>query len=234
MTRPIGYVTADVGDLGAEQLIELLGRAGYDAVEWTMEQVEPLEAPAELVRICGLARAAGLATPQLMVHQDYVTPDPAVWEERVRRSEAAVEAAASSYAARLSELDTKIAATLAPVPDDRRVLVTNHESFGYFAARYDVAVVGAVIPSLTTSAGASAGDLEELAALIRDSGVPAIFAETTQPTKLADALADEVGGDVQVVELYTESLGEEGSGAETYVEMMRTNAGRIAGALASP
>ena len=147
---------------------------------------------------------------------------------------AAVEAAASSYAAQLSELDTEIAATLAPVPDDRRVLVTNHESFGYFAARYDFAVVGAVIPSLTTSAGASAGSLEELAALIRDTGVPAIFAETTQPTRLADALADEVGGDVQVVELYTESLGEEGSGAETYVEMMRTNAGRIAGALASP
>lgn len=94
--RAIGYVTADVGALGAEQLVELLGAAGYDAVEWTMEQVEPLEGPAELVRICRLARDAGLATPQLMVHQDYVTPDPAAWEERVRRSEAAVEAAAAA------------------------------------------------------------------------------------------------------------------------------------------
>lgn len=96
MTRPIGYITADVGDLRAEQLIELLGRAGYDAIEWTMEQVEPLDGPAELVRIAGLARDAGLATPQLMVHQDYVTPDPTAWEERVARSEAAVEAAAAA------------------------------------------------------------------------------------------------------------------------------------------
>jgi zinc/manganese transport system substrate-binding protein len=145
----------------------------------------------------------------------------------------AVEAAAASYAAQLSDLDTEITGTLAPIPHDRRVLITNHESFGYFAARYDFTVVGAVIPSLTTSASASAGNLEELAALIRDTGVPAIFAETTQATKLADALADEVGGDVEVVELYTESLGEEGSGAETYVGLMRTNAQRIAGALGS-
>lgn len=104
VARRVGYVTADVGALSAEQLVELLGRAGYDAVEWTMEQVEPLEGPAELVRICGLARDAGLATPQLMVHQDYVTPDPALWEERVRRSEAAVEAAAAAGIASIGVL----------------------------------------------------------------------------------------------------------------------------------
>lgn len=97
MTRPVGYVTADVEGLGAEQLVELLARAGYDAVEWTMEQFDPLAAPAgELTRIAALARDAGLATPQLMVHQDYVTPDAAVWEERVARSERAVEAAAEA------------------------------------------------------------------------------------------------------------------------------------------
>lgn len=96
MTRRVGYVTADVDGLGAEQLIELLGRAGYDAVEWTMEQFEPLDGPAELVRIAGLARDAGLATPQMMVHQDYVTPTASLWEERVARSERAVEAAADA------------------------------------------------------------------------------------------------------------------------------------------
>ena len=61
--------------------------------------------------------------------------------------------------------------------------------------------------------------------------MPAIFAETTQPTKLADALAAEVGSDVAVVELYTESLGEPGSGADTYIGMLRTDAQRIAEAL---
>lgn len=96
MTGTVGYVTADVGALRAEELIELLGRTGYDAVEWTMDQFEPLEGAGELVRISALAREAGLATPQLMVHQDYVTPDPELWEERVSRSECAVEAAAAA------------------------------------------------------------------------------------------------------------------------------------------
>ena len=144
---------------------------------------------------------------------------------------AVVERQASAYATSLDDLDTEITTMLAPIPAARRKLVTNHDSFGYFAARYDLQVLGAVIPSLTTSASASAADLEDLAALVKAQGVPAIFAETTQPTELADALADEVGSAVQVVQLYTESLGEPGSGADTYVGMMRTDAQRIAGAL---
>jgi zinc/manganese transport system substrate-binding protein len=92
-------------------------------------------------------------------------------------------------------------------------------------------VVGTVIPSLTTGASTSAAALEDLAGVVREAGVPAIFGETTQPTQLADALAAEVGSDVAVVELYTESLGEPGSGADTYVGMLRTDAQRISQAL---
>ena len=144
---------------------------------------------------------------------------------------AAVERQVAAYVQQLEALDGEIASTLAPIPTARRTLVTNHDSFGYFADRYDLRVIGAVIPSLTTSASASAADLEALAEVIRDQAVPAIFAETTQPTKLADALAAEVGGDVAVVELYTESLGEPGSGADTYIGMLRTDAQRIVEAL---
>ena len=110
--------------------------------------------------------------------------------------------------------------------------MTNHEVLGYFADRYRFEVLGAVIPSTTTGAQASAGDLEQLAATVRDAGVSTIFAETTQSADLAEALADEVGEEVQVVELFTESLGEPGSGAETYVSMMRANAQLIADGLA--
>jgi zinc/manganese transport system substrate-binding protein len=145
---------------------------------------------------------------------------------------AVVERQAAAFVQQLDALDTEITATLAPIPAARRTIVTNHDSFGYFADRYHLRVIGAVIPSLTTSASASAGDLEALATLVREQHVPAIFAETTQPTKLADALAGEVGSDVAVVELYTESLGEPGSGADTYVGMLRTDAERIARALA--
>ena len=143
----------------------------------------------------------------------------------------AVTARASEYAAALEALDADIRALLEPIPADRRVLVTNHEAFGYFAQRYGFDIIGTVIPSLTTRAESSAADLEALAAVIQDHELPAIFAETTQPRQLAEALADEVGGGVEVVELYTESLGEEGSGAETYVGMLRTDAELIAEAL---
>lgn len=95
--RAIGYVAADIEDLTPEQLIETLAATGYGAVDWTMEQFDPLEEPdSVLVWLAERARAAGLATPQLMVHQDYVTPDPDEWERRVRRSERAVEAAAAA------------------------------------------------------------------------------------------------------------------------------------------
>jgi zinc/manganese transport system substrate-binding protein len=132
--------------------------------------------------------------------------------------------------AELHALDAEVERTLSAVPGNRRTLVTNHEVFGYFADRYGFDVVGAVIPAGTTQAEPSAEQLDELAHTIEEQHVPAIFVETSSPTRLADALADEVG-DVDVVELFSESLGDEGSGGETYAAMMRTNAGRIAGAL---
>ncbi|MGH9217100.1 MAG: metal ABC transporter solute-binding protein, Zn/Mn family, partial [Acidimicrobiales bacterium] len=94
-------------------------------------------------------------------------------------------------------------------------------------------VVGAVIPAGTTQAEPSAAQLDELAHTIDERGAPAIFVETSSPARLADALADEVG-DVDVVELFSESLGDEGSGGETYADMMRSNAARIADVLTGP
>ncbi len=138
---------------------------------------------------------------------------------------------AGAYLDQLRALDAEAEATLAPVPAADRKLVTNHDVFAYFADRYGFTVVGTVIPAITTSAEPSAGELDELAATIEAEGVRAIFADTSSPEALAEALAAEVGGDVQVVELYSESLGEPGSEGGTYVDMIRTDATRIAGAL---
>lgn len=132
----------------------------------------------------------------------------------------------------LRDLAVEVEQTLAPIPAERRVIITNHEVFGYFADRYDFEVVGAVIPGGGTGAEPSAGALDELAHVIEAEGVPAIFADASSPARLAEALADEVGGEVEVVPLFTEALGDEGSGAETYAAMVRTNADRIAEALA--
>lgn len=146
--------------------------------------------------------------------------DSVDWDTRAQR-----------YADAVTEAHEEVEAKLEPIPADRRKLITNHEVFGYFAERYGFEVVGAVIPGGSTLAEPSAGDLAELASLINAEGVAAIFAETTQPEDLVNALRREADAEVAVVTLYTEALGEQGSGAETYLGMIATNAERIASAL---
>ncbi len=143
----------------------------------------------------------------------------------------ALETNATAYIDELEALDAEVEAVLAAIPANRRVLVTNHEVFSYFADRYDFEVVGTVIPSGTTGAGASAQELARLAELIEHEDVPAIFADTSSSDELARTLADEVG-DINVVELFSESLRSGDSDGATYLDMVRTNARRIADALA--
>jgi len=138
---------------------------------------------------------------------------------------------AESYANDLEALDGEVRSILSVIPTAQRTLITGHDAFGYFAERYDFKVIGVLIPGGSTQAQPDPKQLAELAAVIRAEDVRAIFGETTLPTNVADALADEVGGKVRVVVLYTGSLGEPGSGADTYVGMLRTNAERIADAL---
>ena len=142
----------------------------------------------------------------------------------------ALRASADAYIAELEAVDRAVADTLGELADDQRVLITNHEVFGYFADRYDFEVVGTVIPAGSTVDGASAQALAALAELIEDEGVRAIFADTSSSDELAQTLASEVG-DVAVIELFSESLGDEDSEGATYIDMVRTNADRIAAAL---
>lgn len=141
------------------------------------------------------------------------------------------ESGAATYRAELTALDVEIRELLATIPAGERQLVTNHDSLRYFALRYDFEVVGTVIPGGSTLGDPSSAELAALVEMMRDSGTTAIFAETTQPTVLAEVMAAELGSDVQVVALYTGSVGEPGSGAETLIGLLRTNATRIAEAL---
>ena len=118
------------------------------------------------------------------------------------------------YADALTTADEDIQATLEVVPPANRKLVTNHDALGYFASRYGFEVVGVVIPGGSTLAEPSSAELTELVAVVEQEQVQAIFAETTNPEVLADAVAAEAGGEVIVVELFTGSLGEPGSGAD--------------------
>lgn len=125
---------------------------------------------------------------------------------------------ATAYIAQLQELDTWIRAQVAQIPPERRLLVTNHESLGYFADRYGFRLVGTIIPSVSTGASPSAQQLARLVEAIKESGAPAIFLETGSNPQLAQQLAQETGVRV-ITDLYTHSPGAEGG----YLEMMRHN-----------
>ncbi|MEV8239834.1 zinc ABC transporter substrate-binding protein AztC [Microbacterium testaceum] len=140
----------------------------------------------------------------------------------------AVADQAAAYRADLEDLDAEMTAAFAAIPAERRALVTNHHVFGYLADRFGFRVVGAVIPGGTTLAAPSASDLADLVAAIDDTGVPTIFAESSSPDRLVQALADEADRDVEVIELFTESLTDVDGGAPDYLTMMRVNTERIA------
>jgi zinc/manganese transport system substrate-binding protein len=139
----------------------------------------------------------------------------------------------SVYAAELLEVNKEVVNTLASVPQNRRLLVTNHDSLRYFAEAYGFEVIGTVFPGRSPVGEPSSEDLAELVSTLREHDLHVIFGETTEASSLAEAIAAELGGTVQVVELYTGSLGGPGSGAETYIDLLRTNARLIAEALGS-
>ena len=143
----------------------------------------------------------------------------------------ALQANADAYVDELEALDDEVREMLSGIPAEQRVLVTNHEVFGYFADRYGLDVVGTVIPGQSTTGAGSGQALDRLVDIIEDQGVQAIFADTSSSDELARTLADEVG-DIAVVQLFSESLGLEGSAGDTYLQMIEANATLIASALA--
>lgn len=129
--------------------------------------------------------------------------------------------------------EAEVRAALESVPADQRILVTDHDALGYLADVYGYEIAGTVIPAGTTLAEPSSADLAELVEVMQQEGVQVVFTNTADPSALSDAVAAEVGGDVQVVNLYVGSLGGPDSGAEDYLSMMRTNADLISSALTS-
>jgi zinc/manganese transport system substrate-binding protein len=130
---------------------------------------------------------------------------------------------ARAYLAKLHQLDSGIARCMGSVPPARRKLVTDHDAFGYFADRYGIEVVGAVIPSQTTQAQPSAKDLSALAKLIEREQVKAIFPESSLSPKVAEAIASQTGASSDYT-LYGDTLGPEGSSGATYLTMEAANA----------
>lgn len=131
----------------------------------------------------------------------------------------------------LTALDEEIREDLSDIPEERRTIVTDHEAFGYFNNAYDFHSAGVVIPGGSTEAQPSSADLASLAGVIREENVPVIFTNAAVNQTLVDALAAEVGEDVQVVSLYEGSVGPKDGPAADYQGMMRENARLIVEAL---
>ncbi len=136
---------------------------------------------------------------------------------------------ATDYGQQLDELHAWILEQVDLVAPERRQLVTSHDTFAYFAKAYEFEVVGLVIPSLGPDLEPSGEHLAEVIEVVREHGVPAVFGETTVSERLAQAVARETGADL--VQLYSGSMGAEGSSGDTYLGMVRTNVERIVEAL---
>lgn len=132
---------------------------------------------------------------------------------------------------KLTGADKEMRDTFAAIPANKRVLVTDHDAFGYFSQTYGFKVAGVVVPGGGTDAEPNSAQLAALVKTIKEQGVHAIFSNNAVNPRLVDAVAKEVGGNVKVVELYVGSVGPSGSGADTYEGMMKTNTKRIADAL---
>jgi len=137
----------------------------------------------------------------------------------------------AGVATEIRSAEAEVIATLQAVPEESRILVTDHDAFGYFADRYDFRVAGVVIPGGSTLADPSSRELAELVEVIERENVPAIFANTATSSDVVTSLAAEIGRDITVVPLFVGSLGGPGSGAEDYTSMMVLNASLIADAL---
>jgi ABC-type Zn uptake system ZnuABC Zn-binding protein ZnuA len=127
------------------------------------------------------------------------------------------DANTARYIGELERLDREIADALGALPPERRVLVTFHDAFGYFAARYDLEILGFLVEGPEEEP--NAGDVADLIEAIESRGVPLIFTEPQFESSIVNRVASEAGADVAV--LYSGFLNEE---RPTYIELMRGNA----------
>ena len=137
---------------------------------------------------------------------------------------------ADTYIEQLKALDRIIRDQVAAIPESRRLIVTNHESFGYFADRYGFKVIGTIIPSVSTGAAPSAQQLAQLIDQIKATGASAIFLETGTNPQLAQQIASETGINV-VTDLYSHSISDPRGPAPTYIDMIQANVLAIVKAL---
>lgn len=140
---------------------------------------------------------------------------------------------AATYIQELEKLDTEVKEKIAQIPEQSRVLVTAHDAFGYFGDAYGMKVMG--LQGISTAAEYGSKDVSELRDYLIENKIKAVFVESSIPTKSMEAViagAKQLGHEVTIGgELYSDSLGEPGSDADTYIKMVQHNVNTIVEAL---
>jgi ABC-type Zn uptake system ZnuABC Zn-binding protein ZnuA len=205
---------------------DIVFRSGGDLDEWLDEIVDNAGGDAKQVTLIDSVHRIGDDPHWWQNPRNTILAVGAIRDALVKADPAGrtgYDRRAAAYVAKLRSVDAAIARCVARVPAAQRKIVTTHDALGYFADRYGVKVIGAVIPSLSTQAQASARDVNKLVDQIRSEGVQAIFPEAAVSQKLEAAISREAGAKIGG-KLYADTLGPEGSGAATYLEAMRHNA----------
>jgi manganese/iron transport system substrate-binding protein len=130
----------------------------------------------------------------------------------------------------LQQLNNWIQQQIQTIPPEKRKLITTHDAFQYYANAYGLEIAGTLI-GISTEEQPSAQTVKQLVYEIKKIGVPAIFAETTINPALIKTVAEDAGVKLAPNQLYSDSIGEKGSEAETYIKMMEANTRTIVEAL---
>jgi ABC-type Zn uptake system ZnuABC Zn-binding protein ZnuA len=145
-------------------------------------------------------------------------------------NEDAYAANAGAYARDMVALEGDfILPALNALPQEKRVLITSHESLGYFASTFGFEIISTVLPGMATLAEPSARDVAAMVDLVRAEGVPAIFSDSHLSDVLVRTIAAETG--VEVFGLYSDALSDSDGPAATYLDYMRYNVHTIVEAL---
>jgi zinc/manganese transport system substrate-binding protein len=209
---------------------ELVVKSGGDLDEWLDDLIDSAGGDAAELTLLDSVRAIGDDPHWWQDPRNAVLATEAVRDalaEADPEGRRAYERNAALYVRELRALDDDIERCMQRVPHEKRKLVTTHDALGYFADRYGLEVIGSVIPSLSTQAQPSAKEVDALVEQIEEEGVEAIFPEAAVSQRLERAISRESGAEVGG-ELWADSLGGEGSGADTYVDAMRANADVLA------
>lgn len=237
---------ASAGDVGLLQEADLIVHNGLH-LEGKMGDIFENLASADknIVMI-----AKGINDADLVIDEATKAPDPHIWFNVLLWKELSInlldgliaidpehkadyQANYEAYLVELDNLDAYIKQEVEQVPKASRVLVTAHDAFEYFGRAYGFTVLG--LQGISTAAEAGTSDVTQLANLIVNNKIKAIFVETSVPRKNIEALQEAVaaqGFEVAIGgELYSDSLGSEGTDAETYIGTVKSNVDTIVSAL---